>query len=110
MMRAAQPRSLHESLPPLPIVRLLAVSLLMGVAVPIARVGAAPADLPVTPGEFVIEHPTLINLGFEWHIDGDANRNARVDVSFRKQGETTWRTGMPLLRLHDELARAAAVA
>src|SRR5262245_32496024 len=63
---------------------------------------AAPEDVKVTPGEFVIEHPTLINLGFEWHIDGDANRNASVDVSFRKQGETTWRNAMPLARLQGE--------
>jgi hypothetical protein len=63
---------------------------------------AAPTDARVTPGEFVIEHPTLINLGFEWHIDGDANRNASVDVSFRKQGETAWRKGMPLARLQGE--------
>jgi hypothetical protein len=61
---------------------------------------AAPGDANVTPGEFVIEHPTLINLGFEWHIDGDANRNASVDVSFRKQQETAWRKAMPLARLH----------
>ena len=25
---------------------------------------------------FVVEHPTLMNLGFEWSIRGDANRNA----------------------------------
>ena len=63
----------------------------------------APADATVTPGEFVIEHPTLINLGFEWHIDGDANRNASVDVSFRKPGETAaWRKALPLARLHGE--------
>ena len=62
----------------------------------------AEGDTKVTPGELVIEHPTLINLGFEWHVEGDANRNASVDVSFRKQGETTWRTGMPLVRLHGE--------
>ena len=43
------------------------------------RLAAAPDAAKVTPGEFVIEHPTLINLGFEWHIDGDANRNASVD-------------------------------
>ncbi len=65
-------------------------------------VAAAPGEAQVTPGEFVVEHPTLINLGFEWHIDGDANRNASVEVSFRKQGETTWRRGMPLARLHGE--------
>ncbi len=65
-------------------------------------VAAAPDDLRVTPGELVVERPTLINLGFEWHIDGDANRNARVQVSFRKQGETTWKDGLPLARLHGE--------
>ncbi len=57
----------------------------------------------VTPGEFVIEPPTLINLGFEWHIDGDANRNARVEVSFRKPGgDVSWRAAMPLVRLQGE--------
>ena len=50
------------------------------------RLLAAPGDAIVTPGELVVEHPTLINLGFEWRIDGDANRNATVDVSFRKAG------------------------
>ena len=63
---------------------------------------AAPDDFQVTPGELVVGRPTLINLGFEWHIDGDANRNARVQVSFRKQGETTWKDGLPLARLHGE--------
>src|SRR3954447_18270631 len=65
-------------------------------------VAAAPGDAGATPGEFVVEHPTLINLGFEWHLDGDANRNASVDVSYRKQGETAWRKAMPLVRLHGE--------
>ena len=54
----------------------------------VAHTTAAPTDVQVTPGEFVVEHPTLTNLGFEWHIDGDANRNASVDVTFRKQGDT----------------------
>jgi hypothetical protein len=44
---------------------------------------APAADTRVTPGEFVVEHPTLINLGFEWHIAGDTNRNASVEVSYR---------------------------
>jgi hypothetical protein len=73
-------------------------------AQPLAQTGgqkSSPADA-VTPGELVVEHPTLINLGFEWLIDGDANRNASVDVSFRKQGDTAWRKGMPLLRLQGE--------
>ena len=30
----------------------------------------------VVPGELFTEPPTLINLGFEWLIQGDDNRNA----------------------------------
>ncbi len=61
------------------------------------------ADAPgVTPGEFLVEPPTLINLGFEWRIDGDANRNASVEVSYRRKGATEWQPGLPLLRLNGE--------
>jgi len=56
----------------------------------------------VKPVELVIDHPTLVNLGFEWVIQGDDNRNANVDVSYRKQGETVWKQGLPLLRLQGE--------
>jgi len=30
---------------------------------------------------------TLINLGFEWLISGDDNRNASMEVAYRKAGE-----------------------
>ena len=40
----------------------------------------------VQPGEFIVEPPTLQNLGFEWFIDGDDNRNATVKVEFRIAG------------------------
>jgi hypothetical protein len=63
---------------------------------------AAAAENNVTAGEFVVDPPTLINLGFEWLIDGDDNRNARVDVSYRKQGETQWKPALPMLRLQGE--------
>ncbi len=56
----------------------------------------------VEPGELVIDPPTLINLGFEWVIRGDDNRNARVDASYRRKGDTEWKTAMPLLRLQHE--------
>jgi len=55
-----------------------------------AAVGTATAANTTRPGEFVVEPPTLINLGFEWFIDGDDNRNASVAVSYRKVGETRW--------------------
>src|SRR4051794_794792 len=76
---------------------LFLVSLLAGVGTAVAQ-----GQNKVQPGEFVIENPTLINLGFEWFIRGDDNRNAKVDVSYRKQGETTWKQGLPLLRLQGE--------
>lgn len=56
----------------------------------------------VTPGEFLVDPPTLINLGFEWMIEGDDNRNAAVEVSYRKKGESQWKPALPLLRLQRE--------
>jgi hypothetical protein len=54
------------------------------------------------PGRFHVERPTLLNLGFEWAIEGDANRNATVEVRFRKAGTTAWRPALPLLRIGGE--------
>ncbi len=54
------------------------------------------------PGPFHVEHPTLLNLGFEWAIDGDANRNSAVEVRFRKAGTSEWRPALPLLRIGGE--------
>ena len=55
-----------------------------------------------TSGEFIAERPTLISLGFEWHIDGDDNHNATVSVFYRKKGDQAWKEGLPLLRLDHE--------
>ncbi len=65
---------------------------------------AAPRDLTQTfPGELVVEPPTLQNLGFEWFIEGDSNRNASVSVAFRAAGSSDdWRDALPLLRLGGE--------
>jgi hypothetical protein len=62
------------------------------------------AQLPnsTVAGEFIIEPPTLISLGFEWYVRGDANRNASVKTSYRKKGEQVWREGLPLLRIDGE--------
>ena len=62
---------------------------------------AAPTNETV-PGRFVVEHPTLHNLGFEWAIEGDANRNATVAVQFRVIGDSTWRPALPLVRIGGE--------
>ena len=63
---------------------------------------AAEPAIKTKPGELVIDPPTLINLGFEWLIEGDDNRNAAVEVSYRRKGESQWQQGLPLLRLQGE--------
>ena len=69
--------------------------------VPAPAASRASADAVVT-GELVIEPPTLANLGFEWFIQGDANRNASVEVAFRKRGGAEWRPALPLLQQHQD--------
>src|SRR5688500_10253446 len=71
-------------------------------AVAQAPQNTARAGNAVVAGELVVEPPTLINLGFEWLIEGDDNRNASVAVSFRARGESEWHPALPLLRLHGE--------
>ena len=56
----------------------------------------------VVPGELFTEPATLINIGFEWLIQGDDNRNASVSVEYREQGSSEWLDGLPLLRLNGE--------
>ncbi|RPI89177.1 MAG: hypothetical protein EHM42_03465 [Planctomycetaceae bacterium] len=63
---------------------------------------AANADNSTHPGKLIVEHPTLLNLGFEWPITGDANRNATVTVRFRKAGDAGWRDALPLVRIGGE--------
>lgn len=55
-----------------------------------------------TTGRLDIDPPTLMALGFAWHIDGDDNRNARVAVEYRPAGERAYRRGMDLLRIQNE--------
>ena len=59
-------------------------------------------------GRFIVEPPTLICLGFEWEISGDENRNATVDVTYRRSGEAAWKQALPLLRMGGERVFRAA--
>ncbi|MEP6961134.1 MAG: hypothetical protein ABI995_03600, partial [Acidobacteriota bacterium] len=61
-----------------------------------------PAQSGTVAGELYAEPPTLISLGFEWSIQGDANRNATASVSYRKVGGTDWTPGPQLLRIGGE--------
>ena len=60
------------------------------------------------PGAVVAEPPTTGALGVEWRIEGDDNRNASVAVAWRRTGDTTWRDGLPLLRLQGEAVQQGA--
>src|SRR5213594_1033418 len=71
------------------------------VLLPLWTVALRAADKTTTK-EFITEPPTLLSLGFEWKIDGDDNRNATVEVSYRKKGEQSWKQGLPLLRIGNE--------
>jgi hypothetical protein len=72
------------------------------VALLVLPAGVANAQNAVHPGEFVVEAPTLTNLGFHWYLSGDENRNATVGVEYRIAGSERWTQGMPLLRIGDE--------
>ncbi len=60
------------------------------------------AQHTVQPGKFIVEPPTLTNLGFEWYISGDNNRNATVLVEYRASGTREWKEALPLLRMGGE--------
>ena len=63
---------------------------------------ASLSQTTTTAGEFIVDPPTLVSAGFAWKISGDDNRNARVEVTYRKSGEKQWRKALPLLRLQHE--------
>jgi hypothetical protein len=69
---------------------------------------AARAGNGIQAGRFVVEPPTLICLGFEWEISGDDNRNATVDVEYRRSGDAAWKPALPLLRMGGERVFRAA--
>jgi hypothetical protein len=66
---------------------------------------SASAQKATVAGAFWVEPPTLVSLGFDWKISGDDNRNARVDVTFRRKGEQSWHQALPLMRLNHEEIR-----
>src|SRR5688572_32455808 len=63
---------------------------------------AATSQDAVKAENFITEPPTLSNLGFEWHISGDENRNAVVQVTYRISGTDKWEQALPLMRAGGE--------
>jgi MYXO-CTERM domain-containing protein len=68
-------------------------ALLLGLAPPAAAQTATTAGAVTTP------YPTTQGISVEWAITGDSNNNGAVAVRYRKQGDSAWQVGMPLLRV-----------
>jgi hypothetical protein len=76
--------------------------LLMPMLLNFAFTGSVMAENAVTPGDLIIERPTLICLGFQWYTSGDDNENAKGTVKFRRVGDTDWKAGLDLWRLNGQ--------
>jgi hypothetical protein len=44
-------------------------------------------------------YATIYSIGVEWDITGDTNHNATCTVQYRRQGDATWKTFLPLMRV-----------
>ncbi len=64
--------------------------------------GRARAGNVLAVSDPTLDTPTIITLGVQMLVTGDDNFNATVSVRYRKSGDTTWKTGMPLFRVHPE--------
>jgi hypothetical protein len=53
-------------------------------------------------GQIPEDAPSLHCIGLRWFVQGDANRNASVEVSYRQAGQEQWRKAMPLFRVESE--------
>lgn len=92
----------RQARPRRPALLLFALGALGGLGASCALGAARGSGDPTVAGDLWVEPPTLTALGFEWRIKGDDNRDASVEVSYRRAGETRWRKALPLLRLQRE--------
>jgi len=60
-------------------------------------------------GEPVVEPATLKCLGAYWVIKGDDNKNAKVNVAYRKVGTQVWQDGPPMFRVEKGTNKDAAI-
>ena len=73
-------------------------------AKPIPGFAVGPKMNELVPKRFIVDPPTIENLGFRWYIEGDSNRNASVAVAFRKKDSGQWKKALPMLRVHHEVS------
>jgi hypothetical protein len=70
---------------------------------PLVGFPVGPRMNQIAPKRFIVDPPTIENMGFRWYIEGDSNRNASVTVEFRKKGQAKWKNALPMLRVHHEV-------
>jgi hypothetical protein len=70
---------------------------------PLVGFPVGPRMNQIAPKRFIVDPPTIENMGFRWYIEGDSNRNASVTVEFRKKGQAKWKNALPMLRVHHEI-------
>src|SRR5437879_13650378 len=44
-------------------------------------------------------YSTIYSVGGEWDLSGDVNHNATVNVQYRIQGASAWKSALPLVRV-----------
>ncbi len=87
-----------------PLLTLTVLTLAHASQKPLSGFEVGPQMDEVVPKRFIVDPPTIENLGFRWYIEGDSNRNASVAVMFRKKGHLQWQQALPMLRVHHEVA------
>jgi len=55
-----------------------------------------------TPGSIPEDETSLHCIGLRWFVKGDANRNASVEVAYRRAGQDKWLPAMALFRVESE--------
>lgn len=85
------------------------VACTVAIAVVVEGSAAPPTRDDVIPVRLLVDNPTIHHLAFRWLVEGDENRNAAVDVRFRKTHEASWRAALPMLRILREKTAQGAI-
>jgi hypothetical protein len=79
----------------------------LGAASLASRAALAGDALQIVSSE--LDPPTVITLGVQMVVSGDDNRNAHVDVRYRKMGDAAWKNGFPLHRVRPAVVTGLTV-
>jgi len=68
------------------------------VAAGLCEAAAGQQENASRPGKVHVEPSTLHCVSFRWPVTGDQDRDAVIEVAYRKAGQEQWRGGYPLFR------------